>query len=169
MDSSHIKVFEWERSNWTKREFYLADTLPPIDCCSAVFWLPIVGDHVILTKNHRGRELPWGHVEEGETLEQALAREMQEETWRVLLDCKFRGYRKILNKEPIAKPNGWFYPFPYWYIPFYYCSLHEDQTHSFGIEIEDSKHFHLDEIKEMWIKMLDVIELGHTEYSKSKI
>lgn len=160
------KILEGTRSNGTKREFYQSDSLPPVDCCSAVFWIPIDWEMVPLTKNRKGRELPWWHVEDGETLEEALGREISEETGRTMLSHKLFGYKKIYNQEPKEKPGGWMYPFPHGYIPHYFCTLHPDITHDLASEIEESQTFLIEEVYTMWLSVHGLIELANEVYKK---
>jgi 8-oxo-dGTP pyrophosphatase MutT (NUDIX family) len=52
---------------------------------------------LLLTKVGRGWDLPGGHIEKGETPEQALTREIQEETGGTIRTIKPIGYLKITN------------------------------------------------------------------------
>ena len=47
--------------------------LPPNDLVSAVFLLAMKDDLIVAVRNERGRDIPGGHVEAGETPEGAAA------------------------------------------------------------------------------------------------
>ena len=74
---------------------------------------------IYLTKNHRGWELPWGHIEKSENFDEALDREMAEEIWTKIKTKKLFGYKKYKNYEKVKNRDWGFYPFPYSYILFY--------------------------------------------------
>jgi len=74
---------------------------------------------IYLTKNHRGWELPWGHIEKGENFDSALDREMAEEIWTKVKNKKLFWYKKYKNYNKIKNRDWGFYPFPYSYILFY--------------------------------------------------
>ena len=109
--------------NWSENiswEFYLSDFLPQRELCTAVFVLLKHKGKIVLTKTHRGWEMPGGHIEKNETLEEALQREVIEETGAQINRFKLIGYRKIISKKPDSKNiRNANYPFPYSYIPHY--------------------------------------------------
>ncbi len=53
--------------------------LPKNELISAVFLIALNGSKILVTENERGWDIPGGHVEEGETPEEALIREVEEE------------------------------------------------------------------------------------------
>lgn len=53
--------------------------LPKRELISAAFLIALDGTKILAIENDRGWDIPGGHVEEGETPEEALAREVQEE------------------------------------------------------------------------------------------
>jgi 8-oxo-dGTP pyrophosphatase MutT (NUDIX family) len=116
-----ISTGAWDQNiSW---EFFVTTELPPQDLCTAVCCIVIFEKKIFLVKNKRGWELPAGHIEEGETLIDAIQREVVEEAHAKINNPHFFGYKKLTAKEQIAKSNlgDEFYPFPYSYIVFYYA------------------------------------------------
>ncbi len=62
--------------------------LPKKELVSAVHLLAINGSKILGIRNERGWNIPGGHVEQGETLEEALVREVQEEAGASFSDAK---------------------------------------------------------------------------------
>lgn len=91
--------------NWgkdVKWEFYLSDKLSDIKLVAAVFGIPLYNNKIALTKSYRGWELPGGHLDEDETIEEALVREIKEEIGVEISDYKIIGFRKVIClKNPI--------------------------------------------------------------------
>lgn len=79
-----MKIIVTETHNqdikWTK-SYILDEKEPPAELVTAVFGFCFdLEKNVLVTKNHRGWGYPGGHVENGESLVQALHREVKEET-----------------------------------------------------------------------------------------
>src|SRR5437868_12939512 len=77
-----IKTLEGQWDNNISWEFYLSDGLPDSQLCSAVYCLAINEtnpEKIVLARNRRGWEMLGGHLDPGETIEEALVREAIEE------------------------------------------------------------------------------------------
>ncbi|WP_276609499.1 NUDIX domain-containing protein [Chengkuizengella sediminis] len=97
--------------NWDGHKVKLTwiptNKLPPLDKVTSVHSICIKGHKVLLVKiKGRGFNHPGGHVDEGETPEQALHREVLEEGY-VKGDCEYLGMIEVNQAEnPMYDPNG---------------------------------------------------------------
>lgn len=149
---------------WTKHinwEFYLSNYLPSKKLCTAVFGILEYKNKIILTKTKRGWELPGGHIEKEETIEEALKREILEETGAHVDGYQLIGYRKIIASKRIRNKNGRKYPFPVSYIPYYkiFTEHKIDNPKGNKSEVLDTKGYTFQEIKKLKINATAIIEL----------
>lgn len=144
-------------------EFYLSDKIPEQELCSAVFALVKNKEGIVLTKTYRGWEMPGGHIEKGESIEEALQRELLEEVGAYIDELKFIGYRKLIAKKPIPidlKKRDFPYPFPISYIPYYIVNSNKlikpigDKE-----EVLEAKFFTLQELKNLEIEVKPIIDI----------
>ena len=79
----------------------------------------VVRDRTILVVANRGGEhvLPGGGVEAGETQEQAVRRELFEETAWAVGPLRYLGF--LYLKHQAAKPPGYRFPHPHFFQPVY--------------------------------------------------
>ncbi len=102
-----------EKTEWKGKPFitelYECDDikgLKPTTQVSAVCFLDL--NTIVFSKKFDGSlTIPGGGVDEGETLEEAVAREMIEEAQLELIELKFIGYEYIINVEE-PKKNAYF-------------------------------------------------------------
>lgn len=107
-------VAQWRRSPTTTRDFFFQDSLTSEQekLSTAVVWISLIGNKIVLCKNHRGREFPGGHIEDWETLMEALGREIHEEAW--ITDYKvmrLHGVTHVINHEEKINKATWA-PYP---------------------------------------------------------
>lgn len=101
----------------------LTSTLPPINKITTVFGLITYEKKILLANLYRGWDLPGGHVEEGESLEETLVREVYEETKVIVVKPTLIGYQQM---EVLAeKPNEYRYPYPISYQVHYHAEVKE--------------------------------------------
>jgi len=83
-------------------EEYLKLSKPII---SSVHCFPIQNEEVLFTVNQRGLDIIGGHIEQGETPEQALIREAMEEASIAIKEYTLLGAIRVDNRENTAAKN----------------------------------------------------------------
>lgn len=117
-----LSTGQWnENISWN---FVLSTEIPQKDLCTAVCCVTIYDKKLLLVKNKRGWELPAGKIDNGESVEDAIIREVREETGADIHNPKVFGYKKLTTLQPIPRPEtpDIFYPFPHSYVVFFYAS-----------------------------------------------
>lgn len=140
-----IEVGCWgENITW---ELFEATTLPSEELCTAVMCVAVSDGKVVLARSERGWGMLGGHIEDGETLEQALYREAYEEGGFIIDKHQLFAVRKITAKNEIPHQRaGKTYPFPVSYIVYYWATTNQSFHPAIGEEIIESGSFSLNEI-----------------------
>lgn len=119
MNKQKIPQLEGRFNDYQTWEFHLSNKLPNNAICTVTVGVVFHHNGVIMTRNHRGWELPGGHIESEETLEEALFREVEEEGGIKIDNYSLFGYRVLYNRKPgTNRATGEPYP-DIAYIPHY--------------------------------------------------
>lgn len=100
----------------------LDNELPPTHLITSAFALAFQGRSILMTNlNSRGWDIPGGHLEPGESPEEAVRREVVEETGVQLADLRFFGYQHIRLLAPC--PSNYRHPYPDSYQTFFLATV----------------------------------------------
>ena len=133
--------------NW---ELYESSLTPSAEFVTAVACVALAGDGVVLTRNYRGWEVLAGHIEPGESMEDALRRESYEEGGYEISTFRPIGYRKVTAlKPPIPGSRESKYPYPTSYIAYFLGKTESRIEEPLGSEIIESRTFTIDEINRL--------------------
>ncbi len=151
----------WDTISW---KFKLTWFIPNINLCTAVFWLIIIDKKILLTRTKRWRELPGWHIEQNESIKDALKREILEETWYMINSAFLWGIREISMKEPIYS-SDWIlkYPFPQSYIPHFMWFADLQFKQKLANDALDSELF---DINNLPIMKSDILEITYALYER---
>jgi 8-oxo-dGTP diphosphatase len=96
--------------------------LPELELCTAGFCIVTYrGKLVIVEHKTRGFELPGGHVNPSESLEDTVRREIWEEVGAKITSPQYFGYKRVSPPVPVPHRDDptKFYPFPHSYVPYF--------------------------------------------------
>ncbi len=114
----------------SEMETYLSDELPPLELCTSAYSLVFKDGAFLQTdlregeRNTRALDIPGGHIDQGETPEQAVTRETFEETGVHVENPKLVAFKQITIHT--SKPEGYRYPHPMSYMLFYLCDISQE-------------------------------------------
>lgn len=100
----------------------LGGFVPPRELTTSVGVFAFEGDSLLLANlSARGWDLPAGHIETGESMEEALHREVWEEAASTIVDLEVLGYTHIRLLG--SKPDNYRYPYPDCYMVVYTATV----------------------------------------------
>lgn len=111
-------------------ETYLSDKLPSPSDCSSAYSFVFKDGSFLQTELREGErpqrmfDIPGGHIEDNETIEEAVIRETFEETGVIVKIKSIVAYKKVTVIGP--KPENFRYPYPVSYMVFYLCEVVEE-------------------------------------------
>lgn len=164
--NSRILNGSWnENTDW---EFFISSSLPDEARPTVVAGIPYWDNKIIMIKTKRGWELPGGHIEIGETIEEALSREMQEEAGITISKRTMFGYTKVTNKtEKINKATGLPYP-KYNFIPYFLIEATKTPEIHTGSDVEEVSLCLPDSEFIQNSSVRDMVLIGHSIYLYNK-
>jgi ADP-ribose pyrophosphatase YjhB (NUDIX family) len=99
----------WMPTN-SEARLYQTDVNPPVDICGTAFAFAFIEDMMLLTRLvKRGWDIPGGHIETGESPEQAVIRETIEETQVVVEPLELVGVQELEVFGSLPR-DGWTAP-----------------------------------------------------------
>ncbi len=127
-----------ENTTW---EFVISPELPPLELCTAICCILSHQEKLFLVKNNRGWELPAGHIELGETVEQAILREVREEAGVAINPPTIFGHKKLTSLQPVPRKDNphLYYPFPHAYVIFAFANAESVAEEPYHADIYDKK------------------------------
>ena len=157
--------------NTTFWNFFISSEIPENATATTATGLIIWNDKIVLVENkNRGWELPGGHIEEKETIEDALRRELYEEAGlKDILSAEIFGYNEIINPDTgkINKATSNLYP-KYAYNIHY---IIEPKNKPIGCQDNSCNRigfFDINSEEVLNSKVRDIIIVGYTYYLTKK-
>lgn len=156
--------------NWkniTFWNFFISSKLPENAVVTTATGLIIWNNKIVLVEHkNRGWELPGGHIEEGETIKEALTRELYEEAgFKKALSIRMFGYNEIINPDigKINKATGKLYP-KYAYNVHYIVEASGKPTGCKDGSCHNVDFFEINSEEVNNSKVRDIILIGYSYY-----
>ena len=139
----------------------LSSERPPDRVITSAFGFVFSEGRLLMTRiRERGWDIPGGHLRSGETAEQAMCREVLEETGMIVKPVRQFGYQHIRIEGEV--PDNYRYPTPDGYQVFFVAQLLRDDGFRPTEEAAGWRYFPLDEVRALeWTARNP--ELFHTE------
>lgn len=126
-----MKDLHWVDNKNYQVELYYSDELPEPSLCTSAYSLVFKNNLLLQTELKEGErpdrrlDIPGGHIDEGETLEQTVIRETHEETGVCVYNPRLIAYLKVTCLKP--KPENFKYPYPISYLVYYLCDIENEE------------------------------------------
>ena len=123
-------------------EIVLTDDLSPLELTRTAFMVPVYedGSFLFAVNQRRGVEIPGGHIDDGETPEQAAIREAYEEAGCRVEDVRPLGYLRMISEGDV--PDDWGYPHPVSYQQFFTGRITNVEPFTPNDECAEPMRFH---------------------------
>ncbi|MBP7831989.1 MAG: NUDIX hydrolase [Candidatus Pacebacteria bacterium] len=128
---------------------------------SAVFLVAFDGSNILAIENERGWDIPGGHIEDGETPEEALIREVQEEAGATFQNAKL--FAVIMSSNPADAKDKTMYVYTTNNVSLGPLTLSEDVLGREIIEVADL----IERYQQTDVDMSDLI--SHAQLMISKL
>jgi 8-oxo-dGTP pyrophosphatase MutT (NUDIX family) len=143
---SKFAIEYWLETN-SRVEFFPATQQPDYPVTAVKIYV-FQDDKLLLTNVvTRGWDLPGGHIEQGETPEQAILRELEEETGASVDNFQLIGYLKITNEKENERNKK--YPKESCILVYKGYGLTLDTAHDFQLEASESKLVPIDQLHQV--------------------
>lgn len=94
----------------SEARLYQTDEMPPVDICGTAFAFAFMEERMLMTRLvKRGWDIPGGHIEPGESPEQAVIRETIEETQVIVEPLELVGVQELEVFGSLPR-DGWTTP-----------------------------------------------------------
>jgi 8-oxo-dGTP pyrophosphatase MutT (NUDIX family) len=160
MGRTLISTGSWD--GVTQWELYLSDDVPALETCSAVLCVAKYGDGIVLARAKRGWGMLGGHIERGESLEEALLRELAEEAGYTPDSYRIFGHRRLISPAPVphGQRDGEFYPYPESNIVYFIAESSQRPTGHTESDILESRIFTPEELDSLETSDHEVITMA---------
>lgn len=126
-------------------QFVSSDVLPPLELITSVHVFCFrAGELLMVEHPTRSWDIPGGHIEAGETVMEALARELLEEGGVRCDSFTQLGYLEVIVGG--LKPVGYRYPFPESYMPFFSAEASKVEEFAGEFETKARRFFSREEV-----------------------
>ncbi|HUB93581.1 MAG TPA: NUDIX domain-containing protein [Verrucomicrobiae bacterium] len=143
LQSEQFATDYWPETN-SHVEFVALTALPDLPVTAVKIYV-FEGNKLLLAKiAGRGWDLPGGHIERGETPEQALTRELKEETGATVGHFTRIGYLKVTNEQKNERNKN--YPKVSCLLMYKGYDVSLDAGYNFQLEASESKFVPVEEL-----------------------